>query len=303
MFNNICLAFRSLRQRAGLSAVVILMLAFGIGATTALFSLFHQILVQPLPVPDPQRLVNLSAPGPKWGSMSCGLAGGCDYVFSYPMFRDLQAHQTAFTGIAAHIPFRTNLAYGEQTLAGNGVLVSGGYFPVLNLQPALGRLIGPQDEPKLDESAVVVLSHEYWQNRFGGDRDILDKTLTVNGQPLTIVGVAPAGFSGTIIGARPQVFVPLTLGWRVRPTAPQNQEDRRAYWLYLFARLKPNISAEQTAAAINGLYGGILKEVDAPLNRNMPDDMMRQFLQQQITLKPGARGYSTIPETTGQALT
>jgi predicted permease len=303
MFNNIRLAFRSLRQSPGLSLVVVVMLALGIGATTALFSLFHQILVQPLPVPNPERLVNLSTPGPKWGSTSCGLSGGCDYVFSYPMFRDLEAQQSAFAGLAGFRGFSANLSYGEQTLAGSGILVSGSYFSVLNLQPALGRLIGPRDEPKLNESAVIVLSHDYWQNRFGGDPDIVNKTLSVNGEQLTIIGVAPAGFSGTIIGARPEVFVPLTLGWRVRPTASRNEEDRRAYWLYVFARLKPNVSVGQTTAAINGLYGGILKEFDAPLNRNMPDDVRQQFLNQQIALQSGARGYSTIPKTTGQALT
>src|SRR5262249_611494 len=150
MFNNVRLAFRSLRHRPTLSLVIIGMLGLGIGATTALFSLFHQILVRPLPVPDPKGLVNLSTSGPKWGSTSCGLSGGCDYVFSYPMFRDLEARQTAFNAIAGHISFRINVSYREQTVAGNGMLVSGGYFPALKLQPALGRLIGPQDEPKLE---------------------------------------------------------------------------------------------------------------------------------------------------------
>jgi hypothetical protein len=106
IFSNIRLAFRSLRQRPGVSAVIIVMLALGIGSTTALFSLFHQILIRPLPVPAPNQLFNLSTPGPKYGSQSCGLAGGCDYVFSYPMFRNLEAKQTAFEGIAAHLQFR-----------------------------------------------------------------------------------------------------------------------------------------------------------------------------------------------------
>src|SRR5437868_1584727 len=138
MLNNIRLAFRSIHRRRGLSIVVIVMLAFGIGVTTALFSLLDQILVQPLPVPEPQRLVNFSAPGPKSGSTSCGMEGDCEYVFSYPMFRDLEARQTGFTGIAAHRGFLANVAYREQTLAGSGVLVSGGYFHVLNLQAAIG---------------------------------------------------------------------------------------------------------------------------------------------------------------------
>jgi predicted permease len=302
MFQNIRLAFRFVRQRPALSGVVVAMLALGIGATTALFSLFHQILIQPLPVPDPERLVNLSTPGPKYGSTSCGLAGGCDLVFSYPMFRDLEAQQTAFAGLAAHLMFRPNLAYGEQTTSAPGALVSGGYFSVLNLQPAVGRLISPEDEPKLDESAVVVLSHDYWQTQFGSDPDIVRKTLMVNGQPLTIIGVAPAGFSGTVIGQRPQIFVPLSMAWRLRPAAAKNYDDRRAYWLYLFARLKPNVTVERTATAINSLYGGILQQVDAPLNKNMPEDVLQKFLHQQIALNPGARGFSSVPENMGQAL-
>jgi predicted permease len=283
--------------------VIIVMLAVGIGATTALFSMFHQILMQPLPVPEPHRLVNFTSPGVKWGSTSCGLAGDCDSVFSYPMFRDLEAHPTGVTGIAAHGIFRANLAYRGQTVAGGGLLVSGKYFSVLDLQPALGRLITSDDEPRVDESSVVVLSHEYWQSRFGGDPDVINQTLTVNGQPLTIIGVAPAGFSGTTIGSRPQVFVPLTLAWLLRPTATRTSEDRRTYWLYLFARLNPNVSADKAAAGINGLYSGILKDVEAPLNKSMPEDVIKQFLERKVILEPGARGQSTIPVTTAQPLT
>ena len=303
MFNNVRLAFRSLRQHAGLSAVVVVMIALGIGATTALFSLFYQVLMNPLPVPDPDRLVNFAVPGPKQGSTSCGNAGDCDSVFSYPMFRDLEKRPAGFVGIAAHRDFDVNLADGEQTSAGRGMLISGGYFSVLNLNPALGRLTSPQDEPGLGESAVVVLSYEYWQNRFGGNRGVLNQTLKVNGQPLKIIGVAPAGFTGTTIGVRPQVFVPLTLAWRVRPTAARNDKDRRAYWLYLFARLKPNVTTDQASASINSLFTAIHKDVEAPLNSNMAKDAMQRFLNEQIILQPGARGQSAIPQMAGQPLT
>src|SRR5215470_13921063 len=297
---NVRLALRSLRQHAGLSAVVVTMIALGIGATTALFSLFYQILMNPLPVPDPDRLVNFVVPGPKQGSMSCGNAGDCDSAFSYPMFRDLEKQPAGFTGIAAHRDFDANLTYAEQTSAGRGMLISGSYFSVLNLNPALGRLTSPQDEPGLGESAVVVLSYEYWQNRFGGDRGVLKQTLKVNGQPLTIIGVAPAGFTGTTLGVRPQVFVPLTLAWRLRPTAARNDKDRRAYWLYLFARLKPNVTRDQASASINSVFTAIQKDVEAPLNRDMSKGTMQQFLKKQIVLQQGARGQSAIPQMAGQ---
>jgi len=119
--NNLGYAFRQLVRRPGLSIVVIVMLALGIGATTAIFSLFHQVLVQPLPVPEPERLVNLGAPGPKRGSTSCSNAGDCEQIFSYPMFRDLERQQSVFEGIAAHRDFNANLAHEGQASIGRGI--------------------------------------------------------------------------------------------------------------------------------------------------------------------------------------
>ncbi len=155
--------------------------------------------------------MNLGAPGPKPGFGSCGRAGDCEVVFSYAMFRDLQKTQSVFTDVAAHVDFRANLAYGAQTSSGEGLLVSGSYFPVLELQPTLGRLLNSNDDKLVGESRVVVLSYNYWSSRFGLDPTILDKQIIVNGQSLTIVGVAPKGFDGTTIGMRPAVFVPITL--------------------------------------------------------------------------------------------
>lgn len=139
-------AFRRMRQAPVFTAVAIGSLALGIGANAAVFSLFNEALLRPLPVPDPAALVNFTSPGPKPGGVSCNQSGPCDAVFSYPMFRDLQRAGTVFTGIAAHHQFRANLAYSGQTLSGQGALVSGSYFPVLGLTPALGRLLDPTDD-------------------------------------------------------------------------------------------------------------------------------------------------------------
>jgi predicted permease len=295
-------AWRQLAVRPGFSLIVAAMLALGIGATTAIFSLFQQVLLQPLPVAEPERLVNLGAPGPKRGSTSCSYAGECDEIFSYPMYRDLAARQSVFAGLAAHRDFEASLSDGGQAETGNGILVSGDYFSVLGLTPAAGRLLGPDDAPGIGESAVAVLTHEYWRTRFGADPAAIGRQLTVNGQALTIVGVAPEGFSGTIPGFRPQVFVPLTLRWLMEPTRPRDENDRQAHWLYLFARLEPGITIEQAAAGINALYSGILAEVEAPLNTAMPEDLFAQFLARQITLAPGARGQSWIPAGAAQPL-
>src|SRR5579862_207176 len=163
---HIRLALRTLFKTPFVTAVAIISLAFGIGANAAIFSLFNQILLQRLPVPAPDRLVNIGAPGPKPGSSSCSQAGDCDWVFSYPMFRDLERAQTVFTGIAAHVSFGANIAADRQTENGEGLLVSGSYFPVLGIHAAAGRLLTPDDDKTPGESHVVVLSHAYWQRRF-----------------------------------------------------------------------------------------------------------------------------------------
>src|SRR5690606_20635330 len=237
--NNFKGAVRQLTQRPGLTAIIVLTLALGVGANAAMFSLFHQMLLKPLKVPEAKHLVNLSSPGPKRGSVSRNEAGDSDQVFSYPMLRDLEREQTVFTGIAAHRAFGASIAApGTEAVSGEGVSVNGAYFQVLQLAPALGRLIGPQDEPRVGESQVVVLSYDYWHNNFGGDRSVLGNLLTVNGQPMTIIGVAPEGFTGTTIGQRPQVFVPLTMRWLMEPYVPADSDNRLSYWAYLFARLK-----------------------------------------------------------------
>ncbi len=117
---NLRFAFRMLFKAPFVTTVAIISLALGIGANAAIFSLFNQVLMRPLPVERPGELVNLGSPGPKPGSQSCGQPGDCDSVFSYPMFRDLEKQQTVLTGIAAHVFFGANLAYNSQTTSGDG---------------------------------------------------------------------------------------------------------------------------------------------------------------------------------------
>jgi predicted permease len=297
-------AIRQLTQRPLLAAVIVLTLALGIGANAAMFSLFHQVLLRPLPVPDSGRLVNLASPGPKLGSISWDNMGGGDYVFSYPMLRDLEREQTVFTGIAAHHSFNASIAAeGSQAVRADAIAVNGDYFNVLQLAPALGRLIGKRDEPRVDEAQVTVLSYEYWQNRFGGDPGVIGSAVTVNGQPLTVIGIAPEGFSGTSFGERPGIFVPLTLRWLMQPSVPRDAENRRAYWVYLFARLKPGVTMGQAEEEINGPYRAIINDVEAPIMGGMSDQMLAQFREGTIRLEPGARGQSSTPERSRLPLT
>jgi hypothetical protein len=272
---NLKLACRTLFKTPFVTIIAVASLALGIGANAAIFSLFNQMLLRPLPVPEPVRLVNIGSPGPKQGSSSCGNAGDCDAVFSYPMFRDLERAQTVFAGLAAHVLFSANLSFGGQTLSGTGELVSGSYFPVLGVQPALGRLLGPQDDQTVGESHVVVLGHDYWQTRFAASPTVLDAKMIVNGQPMTIVGVAPRGFAGTTLGSKPEVFVPITLRGLMQPNF-KGFDDRKSYWAYLFARLKPGVSMEQARAAINVPYRVLINDIDAPLQK-MSEQTLARF--------------------------
>ena len=296
---NVRLAVRMLVKTPIVTSVAILSLALGIGANAAIFSLYSQLLLRRLPVVEPERLVNLEAPGPKPGADFCDGAGGCDEVFSYPMFRDLQREQTVFTDVAAHRGFIFSVAWRGRSLdIVQGMQVSGSYFPALGLAPALGRLFGPEIDEPLGGHPVAVLSHEFWQDELGGARDALGEVLLVNGEPLTIVGVAPAGFRGTTLNMPSMVFVPLAMNGRLNRFADEDRfEDRRNYWLYLFARLKPRASIDQARAAVTPLYRSILTDVEAPLQTDMSDETLARFVAKPLPIEDGRRGQSRMHDS------
>jgi predicted permease len=164
---------------------------------------------------------------------------------------------------------------------------------VLGVAPAIGRLLSPADDRKVGESMVVVLSHAYWTTRFSRDPAVLNDTLTVNGQRLTIVGVAPEGFDGTTLGAKPQVYVPITLRGLMNPGFTAF-DDRRSYWVYVFARLRPGASIEQARSQMNTSYRAVINDVEAPLQKGMSDQTLARFRAKALVLEEGARGQSSV---------
>ncbi|HUF30055.1 MAG TPA: ABC transporter permease [Gemmatimonadaceae bacterium] len=288
-------ALRTLFKTPFVTAVAVLSLALGIGANAAIFSLFDQLLMRPLPVREPAELVNLSAPGPKPGSQSCSQAGDCDDVFSYAMFRDLEKSPSSFTGIAAHRSFGANLAYRGQTLNGEGMMASGSYFSLLGVAPALGRLLVPSDDETIGANYVAVLSHDYWENRLGSDPGVINQTMVINGHQMTIVGVAPRGFFGTTLGSTPSVFVPISMRGQMEPGF-DDFENRRSYWAYLFARLKAGTTLEEAQRTINAVYRPIITEVEAPLQEGMSEDGMTRFRTKEVALSSGVKGQSSVHE-------
>ena len=289
-------ATRSLLKSPMITAVAVLSLALGIGANAAIFSLFEQLLLRPLPVEAPDELVNLADPGVKSGSVSANTSGGSDSVFSYQMFRDLESSEHPFAGLAGHQGFSANLAFqGGETRSGSGIMVTGRYFEVLGLRPHLGRLIQPADTEQIGGNPVVVLSHAYWQRSFGSEPSVIDKALVVNGKPMTVVGVAPEGFRGTTLGFLPEIFAPVTMKGEIVP-GWKGFDNRRSYWLYMFARLQPGMSLGDAQQAINGVYRPIIQGVELPLQEGMSEASLKRFETKALVLEPGRQGQSFMLE-------
>jgi predicted permease len=286
-------AFRSLLRTPFVNAVAILSLALGIGANAAIYSLFDQILLRPLPVAAPQELVNLNLPGPIQGSDSCNQSGcGEGIIWSYPMFRDLERQQTALAGIAGHRGFGASIALGDEPTVGDGSWVTGGYFTTLGVRPAVGRLLQPADNEPGQDNMVAVISYRFWMDRMGGQPDAVGQLLKLNGRSYTIVGVAPEGFEGTTLGARPLVYVPMQS--RVWVGTYNGLENRRDYWVYVFGRRKPGMSMEATKESLDRVIAPILSDVEAPLQNAMSDVTMAKFKAKRVVLDPGARGQTSM---------
>ena len=274
------------------TTIAVLSLALGIGANAAIFSMFDQLLLHPLDVSAPGRLVNLSAPGPMPGSNSCNQTGRCDEVFSYAMFRDLEKAQTPFTGVAAHRITSVSLSVRNEPMTGEGAMVSGSYFPVLGINAAVGRLLTPDDDKVIGAGFVAVISNSFWEDKYGKDPNVVGQPIIVNGKSYNIVGVTPERFEGTTVGSKPVVFVPISMRGEIQRFT--KWDDRRNYWVYLFARLKPGMSMETAATTANAVFHPILTDVEAPLQKGMSDKTMESFKSKKLVVVPGGRGQSTI---------
>ncbi len=303
LLSDVRYCLRGFARRPLFAAVVVVTLALGLSINAAILSLYDQILLRKLPVPAPRELVNFASPGPKQGSSSSNDGGTTDEIFSLPMFRDLERADGPFVGIAAHRIFDANYSFDGDTVAGEGMLVSGSYFSVLGLQPAAGRLLDVNDDRVNGVADAVVLSYAYWQSAFAGNPAVLGRTLVVNGKPLTIAGVAPRDFFGTTVGSRPQIFVPISFAWQTGDRPFPDHDNRKSFWAYLFARMKPGMSLQQAASAIDGTYSAIINDIEAPTVTDIGEKEMERFRAKRLVLTSGARGQSRVDDNARAPLT
>jgi predicted permease len=279
-------ALRGLRKNPAFTLVVVVTLGLGIGANAAIFSLMDQVLFRALPVHDPGRLVLLDGPGPFRGRTVNNL------TFSHPMYVDFRDRTETFSGVLARFQMSMTVAWKGQAERGDGDLVSGNYFDVLGVKPALGRLFTPSDDTTPGAHPVAVISHGYWQRRFGGDPSIVNQPISVNGHPFTIVGVAGPGFNGIQVGIRSDVMVPLMMKAAMTPTW-DGLDDRRSRWVNVMARLKPGITAEQAEVQMNVVYRQANEQEVLGLE-NTSESFRKRFLEKHLEVMPGGRGLSDL---------
>ena len=317
-------ALRLMWQAKGWTAVVLLSLALGIGANTALFSVVNGLLLKSVPVRDPRSLVRLRWSGPndvvtnhsEYGATAADPSGDHPSVaFSYPMFRQLAESNHTLGDLVACAPFgRVNvIADGEAEIA-RAFISSGNYYRALGVAPSLGRLFDENDD-RPTAPAVAVISSRYWRTRFGGDRRIIGKVLRVNDVPVTVIGVVPPEFTGIQqpIAEPHDLSLPLALEGRLRgvPAAPAGSGgsstaalvsvasslgDPTNWWLEVVGRVKPGVTATQVQANLGPAFEQTARaNLDAYLSSLSPEDRSRSDNQSRTSIprlrvEPGARG-------------
>jgi predicted permease len=281
-------ALRNLRKTPVFTAVAVGSLALGIGANTAIFSLLDQVLLRALPVKNPQELVKVYVgKGPFSGSSRCD--GAC---VSYPQYRDFRDRTQVFSGILARWPQSLSFTAGDRTERVAGELASGNYFDVLGVRPAIGRTFTPDDDVRVNGHPLVILSYAFWQKRFAGDPSILNRSVRVNAQPMTVIGVAQRGFQGVEVGRPVDIFVPMMMKPLMTPTW-NDLENRQSLWTYAIARLKPGVSREQALASTQVLGRQIL-ESEVTLYPNQNDSFRQRYVQKPIVVEDVSRGQSDL---------
>jgi predicted permease len=287
---------RMLLKSPGFTAIAVLTLALGIGANTAIFSLMNQVLLRKLPIKNPNELEILRAPGPKTGHVSSD--GDDTESFSYPMYKGLRDKNSVFSGILARYGFSASVSNHGQTDRAVGEVVSGNYFDVLGVQPAMGRLFTRDDDKLPSAEPYVVLSYFYWKHHFGGDPSILNKVLLINNVEMTVVGVSQAGFSGVQVGKTPDLFVPMMMT-PLMTEYGETLDDWNSYWLTLLARRAPGVSEKQAVAGINAAYKPLLEEQLPQIKSSWVEKKRQQFLDKRIELASGAHGRNVLQRDSG----
>jgi predicted permease len=292
MMQDLRYALRQLRRTPAFTVTAVLTLALGIGANTAIFTVFHEVLLRSLPVQKPGELVQLSYIGSNMGRINIFGGDGTEY-FSYPMYQDLRDKNTVFSGMLADTETQVGAVWKNQPELVNAELVSGNYFDVLGVGAAAGRTLLPSDDRVKEGSPVVVLSYDYWKTRFASSPAVLNQTILINGHPFVIVGVTAPGFYSAINGFKPKLFFPMMMEPQVMP-GQEKLADRRFVWLTVVARLKPGVSLATAQATMTPLWKSLRAEELTAITRGSAKFREDFVAKSTMILKENSKGFSPL---------
>jgi predicted permease len=285
-------ALRQMRRSPGFVLTAVLMLGLGVGANTAVYSLLDQALLRSLPVRAPEQLVVLSAPGKAWEGHSGDHGAGVEKSFSYPMYRDLRDQAKVFDGLIATSPAPVGIAHDRTSEVGDAEIVSGNYFSVLGVGPALGRLLSPADDAAPGANPVAVLSHHYWTSHLGTDPNVVGKTIALNGRSFEVIGVAPANFQSAVWGETPDLFVPMSMLDTVIPGRGKRLTDHKDRWMNIIGRLREGETTQQAEAGVAPLWHALRAEELKALGHRSKTFVDDFLTHSRLVIEPGARGLS-----------
>lgn len=281
------LAFRRLVRAPVSTAVILLSLIVGIGVNTSIFSIADQALVRPLPIPDPDEVVQL-----EWQGRWIGEGRGGGNLMPHPLYAALKEEQSVFEHLSARSPGQATLITPAGPERAPVALVTGSFFRTMQLTPHLGRLLDPSDDVVLDGHPVAVLSHAFWRTRFGEDPEVVGRTLTINGQSFTVVGVAPETFHGTDWSVVPVLWVPMMMNGLIHEWGRLDQP--RVRFQHIYARLAPGVAREDVEASLQSWFAGYLRrDIEHPdWPEGISDAEVDAFLSSRLGVVDGGQGHA-----------
>jgi predicted permease len=275
-------AFRLFVRNPGFTFVIVLTLALGIGANTAIFSLIDALMLRSLPVRNPQELLQVGMQGP-------GGQGPPGTGFSYPITRALADQRDLFAGVGGFFPFPFDVGAPASVIRVPGALVTGGFYETLGLNPAAGRLLNGEDDQR-GAPPVAVISYGYWERQLARRTDVIGEVIPVNGQPVTIVGISPRGFVGANVGAVADITIPVAALPHVAPSAAPMLGPGN-FWLRVLARPRPDVPVAQATSRLNVAWRRVADSVIAP---HWPASRRKEMAESTFVLTAGGTGWSYL---------
>ncbi len=283
-------SLRSFFKRPSFTVTAVLSLMLGIGATAAIYSLVDQVLLHALPVRQPERLVLID-----WkGDQATTNAFGSWNLMSYPIGRDLDRQKRFFEGVLSRALTPVSLTVAGEAQPATAEVVSGNYFQVLGVRPALGRVLTTDDDGAPNANSVAVLSYDFWKTKLAGSPDVVGRKLLVNSHPMTIVGVAAATFRGIDVGEVPSIWIPTSMSEQAIPSF-KDYLNRRVRWMQLLGRLNPGMTLQEAQAGLQPWFKAMLREdMRRPGFPTITDERRRNFLNSSLVLTAAPQGHSSL---------